>query len=130
MLAKCYRITAYNSTTQTLAAHGLVMTGRRWKYNSGDLAYESSEAALIDNSSGLTNASYLSTSTIDNSSTLYFGGDFKVTVIAPASSVGSVVIYYEVSTDGGSTWPTAGRGYIAKTIAVPSAGTYSENFRL
>lgn len=131
MLARNYRFTALNSCGQQIASSGIVITGRRWKFNSsGAVVFESSEAALYTSPSAINNAAYYvpSGSGIDNSTDLYVGGDFRFTLVAPASSAGDVTLYYEFSTDGGTTWPTNGNGIIVCTISASAATTYYKGF--
>lgn len=131
MLAKSYRFTAYNACGQTIAAAGIVVKARRWKLDStGALVYEASEASLMSNGSTVANGAYASSSSIDNSTDKYIGGDFTATIVAPTSSVGYVAIYCEASTDGGTTFPTNGRGTLVRTILTAAAGTYTEVFKL
>lgn len=131
MLAQSYRFTALNACGQTVAIGGVVVKGRRWKFDStGALVYEATEAALLSNSGTIANAAYASSAAIDNSTAIYIGGDFEVTFTAPASAAGDLTIYYEVSTDGGTTFPTNGLGVVACTFSVTASGTYVKAFSL
>lgn len=131
MLAYHYRFTAYNACGQTVAIGGVVLKGRRWKFGStGALVYEGSEASLLSNASTIANAGYASSSGVDNSTDLFIGGDFELTFTAPASASGDLTIYLDVSTDGGTTWPTNGLGVAVCTISVTASGTYTKAFSL
>lgn len=122
-LGRTYRFVVYNATGQTLGSNSVVITARRWSFNSsGVMTWEGSEAS-IDSLSTITTASYATGTTIDNSSTAYLGGTFKFTVIAPASSSGPVVIYLQRSTDGGSTWPDNGQGDVVQVFGFTTSGT-------
>lgn len=126
MLARNYRFTVLNSTGQTVAIAGVVIKGRRKKLGStGALAYEATEASIMSNAGTIANAAYSSSSGIDNSTDLFLEGDFTVTAAVLASAAGDLTIYYEVSTDGGTTWPTPGNGVIVAAITVPATGSAS-----
>lgn len=130
-LGRNYRFTAYNATGQTIAAAGIVVKARRWKFDSaGVVVYEASEASLMSNGSTIANGAYASSAAVDNSTDKYVGGVAAVTVTAPASAAGYVAIYCEASTDGGTTFPTNGRGTLVRLISTPAAGAYTEVFEL
>jgi hypothetical protein len=130
-LALTYRFTVLNGTGQTLAAGAVKVKARRWKFTSaGALSYEGSETSIYSNAGTITNGSYDSSSSVDNSSNLFVGGDFYFEVTAPASSSGEVTLYYERSTDGGTTWATSGLGTIVSVLNFTTAGTKGKGFSL
>lgn len=133
MLARTYRFTAYNACGQTIASSGIVIKARRWKLDtSGGIVYESSETTVWTSGSTIANAAYLSLGStgVDNSTDLFIGGDFTFTLVAPASASGDVTIYYEISTDGGTTFPTNGKGFLACTQSVTTSGTTVAHFQI
>lgn len=125
MLGPTYRFTAYNATGQTIAANAITIKPRRWKYGTdGSLTDEASGTAdVLAQSATLANASYKTGTTQDNTALKYIGGQFEITVTAPASSNGKVEIYCERSVDGGTTWPDNGRGEWVATFNFTTSGT-------
>jgi hypothetical protein len=131
MLARNYRFTAYNACGQTVAIAGVVVKGLRNKRDSsGAIVYEGSEATVLSNSGTLANAAYVSSSSIDNSTDLYEGGDFMLSFTAPTSASGDLTIYYEAATDGGTTFATNGLGVPVCTVTVTTSGLKTKAFRL
>lgn len=130
MLGRTYRFVVLNSTGQTIAITGIVIKARRWNFVNGTQAWESSEQT-IDSSVGTTaNGAYFGGTTVDNSTLAHLGGTFKFTIVAPASSSGSVTIWLQNSTDGGSTWPDNGNGLQVKQFTIPSAATYIDEIEI
>lgn len=85
--------------------------------------WESSEASIDTSGSTVTNGSYFSGTTQDNSTSAYLGGTFKFSVTAPTSASGTVTVYLQQSTDGGTTWPDNGGGQVVKVFAFTTSGT-------
>jgi hypothetical protein len=54
------------------------------------------------------------------------GFDWFIT-IANGATAGLYSVYLEVSTDGGTTWPTAGESELLDTIDVAASGTESRS---
>lgn len=130
-LAHAYRFTVFNGTGQTIAANAVRVKSRRWKFSStGSLVYEGSEVELLNNGSMISNSNYSSSSTIDNSSDLYIGGDFSFHVTAPSSANGDVLLYYDRSTDGGSTWNSNGLGTLVCVLNFTTSGTKIKSFSI
>lgn len=131
MLAKTYRFRVGNTTGETLAIGAVTIKGIRNKFNSqATISYESSEADLYSNSGTIADAAFEPGDTIDNSSDLYLGGHFELTATVPGTPTGNVTVYIERSTDGGTTWDTAGLGDIAEVINFTSATTQVKSFEL
>lgn len=125
MLGQTYRFTAYNGTGQTLAANAITIKPRRWKYGTdGSLTDEASGTAdVLAQTATLANTSYKTGNTQDNTTLKYIGGFFEITITAPTSSNGDVIIYRENSVDGGTTWPDNGGGEWLMTKNFTAAGT-------
>ena len=125
MLGPTYRFTAFNTTGQTLVANAITIKPRRWKYASdGSLSDEVTGATdILAQSSSMSNSTFKTGATQDNTTTKYIGGFFEITASAPLSSVGDVTIYLERSVDGGTTWPDNGRGTWVCTFSFTSSGT-------
>jgi hypothetical protein len=121
MLPRNYRVTAFNAAGATAT---VTVKARRWKINSsGVLEYEASEATLLSGVS-VSNAAYSSSTGQDNSSALYFGMSLTFTVAIPSGTLaGNVTLFFERSTDGGTTWDDNGRGQVIGTLAFTATGT-------
>ena len=131
MLGRTYRFQILNSTGQTLAASVNTITARREKRGSdGSLTFESSETTVFSNGSTQATGTYANGSTIDNSTDEWEGGAFTVSITAPASSSGDVVVRLQRSTDAGTTWPDDGTGTIVRVINFTTSGTKKRNFYL
>jgi hypothetical protein len=131
MLARNYRFTVLNQTGQTVAANAVKIQARRHKFSTdGALEYEGSEAEVFNNGSTIANGAYSSGAALNNSSTLFLGGDFEVEVTAPASVDGNVTIYYEPATDGGTQFASNGLGIMVAVLTFTASGTKHKHFRL
>ena len=132
-LPRNYRFTAFNSTGQTILQNNITVESRRYKFTSaGALSFDGSETQvyIMDVGGGLATATYDNGTAVDNSSDLYIGGDFEFTVVAPASSDGNVLLYFDSSTDAGSTFPDNGLGILVATLNFTTSGTKITNFSL
>jgi len=125
MLGATYRFTAYNACGQTLAANAITIKPRRWKFGTdGSLTDEASGTAdILGQTAILANVAYKNGTTQDNTTNKYIGGFFEITVIAPTSANGNIIIYHEHSVDGGTTWPDNGKGELIKTFNFSTAET-------
>lgn len=129
-LPKTYRFTALNSLGQTIAIAGILVTAIRKKFDSnGALSFESSEATVLTNAGTLATATYLEGSWIDNSTDKYLGGEFLLTVVAPASASGDVILYFDISTDG-TDEPDNGKGRRVARLNFTTSGTKVAQFIL
>ena len=112
MLGRNWRIHCFNGTGVNV---DFDVQARQWKFDSsGALTFsaESEVANLTIAASG-----YDEGSGVDNSTNLYIGADFEVVITPSASATGSVAVYIQRSTDGGTTWPSDG-------VGDPIAGNY------
>jgi hypothetical protein len=106
MLPRNYRLAALNDTG---ASVDITVTARRWRFGSGGAAlYEAAEATLLT-ASALADAALATGTAQDNSADGYVGASLHVATTG-AGTGGVVTVFLEVSTDGGTTWPTAGEG--------------------
>jgi hypothetical protein len=129
MLAKTYRFTVYNSTGATVAT-ATVKAIRKKFDTSGALSFEGSEGTVAS-VSALGTGSYSSGSTVDNSSDKYVGGDFEFEVVISAGSPsGDVLVYYQRSTDGGTSYDTDGYGDVVGVLNFTGTGTKRVTFEL
>ena len=131
VLPATYRFKVLNALGQTISAGNVTVKGKRFKIASdGSISYEGSEASLLSNAGTLATATYLASSAIDNTSDKYVGGDFTFKVVAPASSSGPVTLYFERSTDGGTTWDDDGNGIPVARLDFTTSGTKVVTFSL
>ena len=131
-LAPTYRWTVLNSCGQTLAANASKVHQRRSKMTSANaLSYESAVDTVTINTGTLANATYASLASAESNTTdLFQGGDFIFEVTAPASANGNVSLFYELSTDGGTTWPSNGLGALVAVLNFTTSGQKFASFEL
>lgn len=126
-----YRFTVKNETGQTLANNSCRVDAKRYNFNStGALNYESSETNVYLNSGTISNGAYNSGSSVDNTSDKYIGGIFEITVTAPASANGNVILYLDRSTDAGSSYDDNGLGDIVAVFNFTASGTQKKTISL
>lgn len=106
MLGPTFRYHVYNGTGVTVT---VTITEKRWKFASdGSLTFSTEQTPI--SASGIATTAYGNSSTIDNSSDKYLGAHLTVLLDIASSSSGSVIVYLQRSTDGGTDWPSDGRG--------------------
>ena len=113
MLPKTFRFVALNETGNDLHYNTgcrISVTYEPWKFDTnGAVSYGSEVTTSLNTfttNSVLSNNASITGSLQDNSSNVYLGvnGVFNVT-LPSGSATGTVGLYYEWSTDGGTTWP-------------------------
>jgi hypothetical protein len=130
MLAHTYRFRVFNNCGQAIGQNNITVTSRRWKV-AGGLVYEEAEGSVyVMNAASLATLAYHAGDTLTNANERWFGGDFVFMVTAPPGSNGDIVLFYEISTDGGLTWPDAGAGVQVSGIGFTSSGTKRRPFSL
>ena len=80
-----------------------------WKFNSsGALVFHGSEDTwFADPTADLTDGSSLeAAAAVDNGTDLFLGAHCIASFVTDAATAGSLDIYYEYSTDGGTTYPS------------------------
>ena len=131
MLPETYRFQIFNESGETIAIAGATIKGLRYNYNSqAVIQYEAAEAALYSNAGGINDAAYDESAAIDNSSDLFIGGHFELTVTTPATPDGNVSCFLQRSTDGGTTWDDDGLGELVAVINFAAAATLVKSFEL
>ncbi|UCC32131.1 MAG: hypothetical protein JSU86_07580 [Phycisphaerales bacterium] len=111
MLGHTWRFGVKNDTGVQIDTGKATIKSRMWKGSSdGTVAFQGSEGSIYSNSANITDGSYLAEDTYDNSSNEYEGGDFELSVTFDSGDTpsGDVLVYFERSTDGGTTWPDDG----------------------
>jgi hypothetical protein len=135
MLAPTFRFTVKNECGQTIAASSItVKVRRKKKATDGSTTYESSAATVVSSGSTLANNNYLTGTTQDNTTDKYDEIDVEFKVTAPASANGNVILYFEVSVDGGTTWTSDGTnpslGAIVCVLNFTTSGTKTRTFSM
>ena len=108
-------------------------SGRRMRYDStGALSYEDTEFVFLSfAATSIGNNSYITGSTLTNTTLQYLGIDGLFSTFAPSNASGSVYLYFEPSPDDGTTWPTPastngqGGGFVVAVIGYGSTTTVS-----
>ena len=117
MLPAHYRISARNVSSTGGATYTFLVTAKRWKYDTdGSLIYDTEDT--ICNESGVATGAWTSATAEDNTSGLWLGAHLTITVTPSASTSGSAIVQVQHSTDGGTTWPSDGRGHVSLGGAV------------
>ena len=133
MLARNYRFGVYNDTGGSVAATKATIKARRWKgAGDGTREDEGSEASVFNSTAAINDGVYKTGVAVSNSSVEWEGGDFEFEVTTTASTgSGSLTAYYEVSTDGGTSFPSS-RSQAIPVCVLPTTGntTYRKIFQL
>ena len=110
MLAGKMQFHLVNNTGQTLDTNGIgpiTVAFKFWKYGAtGALEYAPTETTLTYSGADVTNGSDALLGEVDNSSTLYLGAHGEFQCISPASADGTIDLYMEWATDGGTDYPS------------------------
>lgn len=106
MLGHTYRYQVYNGTGVSVT---VTVKDRAWKFGTDGSITNASEATQFSAVS-VSTVSYSNASTVGNSSDKYIGADLLATFAPSASATGTVSLFIQRSTDGGTTWPSDGRG--------------------
>ena len=133
MFVKTYRFQVKNATGVAFgASDSITVKGIRYKIDAtGALVQESTEAVLFSGGVSLANGAVENGTSQDNTVGDWFGGDFLLTcVLSTATPNGNVELRYQVSTDGGTTWPDDGTGELIAVINFVATGTKRRGFSL
>lgn len=132
MLGNRWRLRATNSQNQSIT---VTVRARLFKFGSdGSLTWSAAEvilmnAAVLSASTGTATGTTQDNST--NSADRWIGAELSVFCMASSSTdgTGGVTITLERSSDGGTTWPTAGRGIFIGTHTLLAADLANERMR-
>lgn len=140
MLAKHFKFHIVNNTGVTIefstdgANNTFTITAEGWNFDSsGGLVFHGSEDTwFADPTSDLTDGSSLeAAAAVDNSTDLFLGAHCTAALITDAATDGTLEIYYEFSTDGGTTYPSDATDFIAAEdlifLTQISGGTTTED---
>jgi hypothetical protein len=136
-LGRNYRIRAHNTQNQAVT---VAVLGRRWKFGTDGSIDNDTESTLLTSVSVAATTGVQVGSDIDNSTGNWIGANLTVafTAAVTTNATGTVSLWLEQSTDGGTTWPAVGGtqppGGIfigAYTLTVADATTLQRrNFRI
>lgn len=109
MLGHHWRLRASNTQNQAIT---VTVKARFWKFASDGSLVWSAEQTLINGTSVSATTGTTASSTVDNSTDKYLGAELTVSMTAASATNGTGAVSYtlERSTDGGTTWPTQGKG--------------------
>lgn len=132
MLGRNFRFRVSNTQNQNVT---VTLTYRPYKFDSsGGIVYGSEVVAInavsVTATTGTTNQT-----AVDNSTALNIGAEITLSVTAAVATngTGAMTVTLERSTDGGTTWPTAGLGEMVGSYTLVNAdGTSARlaNFRV
>lgn len=113
MLGEHYRFHIVNNGGATVqfstdgANNSFTIDAILWKFDSNGEVVHSTETELFaDPSADLSDGSSAEGSSVDNSSNHYIGAECIAIFESDATLDGTIDIYYEQSTDGGTTFPS------------------------
>ena len=113
-LARNWRFCAINNTGQTLAVTGSDALAITYRGVKRDGTFQASQQTVSHTAPDLTEGSAAEFSAVDNSTDQFVGLHATVTVTATnASADGTIDIYVETSTDGGTTFPSDALDFVA-----------------
>ena len=113
-LARNWRFCAINNTGQTLAVTGSDALAITYRGVKRDGTFQASQQTVSHTAPDLTEGSAAEFSAVDNSTDQFVGLHATVTVTATnASADGTIDIYIETSTDGGTTFPSDALDFVA-----------------
>ena len=126
MLAKTSRYWIENKTGATIqfatdsVNNTFTIRAQGWKYGStGAIEYSSSDAEWFPDPTAdlAADAAVASANVIDNGTDLFQGAHCVATLVTDAITSGSLNIYVEHSTDGGTTWPSDAANFVVSADA-------------
>lgn len=119
MLGHQYRYNVFNNTGVSV---NVTVKERPWKFASDGARDDAAEVVHLS-ASAVGAAAYGPGSAVVNSATKYLGAHLLFTAAPSASATGSVALYVQHSTDGGTTWPSNGQGRLVSVISFVASAT-------
>lgn len=124
MLGHTYRYQAYNGTGVSVT---VTVKHRQWKFGTDGSITDAAEDTAI-NAASVATGSYSNSATINNSANKYLGASILATFAPGASATGTVALFIQRSTDGGTTWPSDGLGeWVGSHTFAASASSITKN---
>lgn len=119
MLGHTYRYQVLNGTGVSVT---VTAKERAWKWASDGARTDASESTRI-NAAIVGAGAYSNSSTVDNSSEKNLGADLLLTMAPGSSATGTVSLWLQQSTGGGTTWPSDGQGLLLATHTFNASST-------
>lgn len=119
VLGEHYRWQVYNGTGVSVTC---TVKEESFKYGTDGSLTFSAESTRI-NAVSVSTVSYSNSATVDNSTNKYLGANITFTAAPGASATGTVALYIQRSTDGGTTWPSDGLGHFVAGITFSASST-------
>jgi hypothetical protein len=119
MLGSAYRYQVFNNTGVSVTCTAKY---KPFKFASDNSITFGTEATPISAVSVGTGA-YNNSSTIDNTTDKNIGAKITATFAPGSSATGTVTLYLQRSTDGGTTWPSDGRGILLGSVYFSASAT-------
>lgn len=128
MLGRNYRFRVSNTQNQNITC---ALTARLWKFDTDGSIIWSSEVTLVASGSVSATTGTTASSNYDNSTDKWVGAELTLSCTAGATTNGTGVVnvFLERSTDGGTTWPTAGQSEFVGGYTVTAADTTSARLK-
>lgn len=128
MLGHTFRLRASNTQNQAIT---VTLKARYWKFASDGSITWSAEQTLISAVSVSATTGTTASSNYDNGTDKWLGAELTLSTTAAVTTngTGAVAVTLERSTDGGTTWPTAGQGEVVGGYTVTAADTTSARLR-
>jgi len=124
MLGNYYRFQVYNGTGVSVT---VTAKDRKWKFDTDGSLLMASEATQFAAVS-VSTLTYSNGSGVNNATDKNIGADLTVTFAPGASATGTVSLFLQRSTDGGTTWPSDGLGeFIGAHTFSASATSITKN---
>lgn len=124
MLGRNYRYQVLNGTGVSVT---VTVTERAWKFASDGSRTDAAESTRL-NAVSVGAGAYSNSSPVDNSTDKNLGADLLLIMAPGASATGTVALYLQKSTDGGTTWPSDGGGdLLASHTFNASSSSVSKN---
>lgn len=119
MLGHTYRYQVYNGTG---VSNTVTVKDRKWKFGTDGSLTNAAEATQFSAVS-VSTVSYSNGSSVDNSTDKNLGAHLTVTFAPASSASGTVTLYLQRSTDGGTTWPSDGLGEVVGSHTFVASST-------
>ncbi len=128
MLGRNWRLRASNTQNQNIT---VTVKARYFRFASDGSLEWSAEQTLINAVSVSATTGTTVSSAVPNDTDKYLGAELTVSLTAASTTDGSndVAFTLERSTDGGTTWPTAGRGIFVGSDTLATADGTSARLR-
>lgn len=119
VLGEHYRWQVYNSTGVNVTC---TVKEEAFKYGSDGSLSVTAEVTRI-NAANVSTLAYSTGTTIDNSTAKHLGAWLTFTAAPASSATGTVSLFLQRSTDGGTTWPSDGLGQFVAGITFSASAT-------